>query len=129
MHFLGRYVDKQRGKLREMSQRYDAGDAATKQQILDEYREELMKDARATVEKAQGKMAERSEKLQRRCAFMAKQQCVFINATSLGAGHIKYTAAADPDRSTVRPLQIEAAQISSRQHVPITATGGFTEMV
>ena len=135
MYFVGRHVDEQREELRDAAQRYAESDEKGKEQILDDYREKLMGDARVQVEKARHVMAGRSERLRRRNAFLKEQSCIFVNYNGRGNSHIKHLAAADPHRSSVRPLAEAEAfdahvpDVTAGCRAPVANSGGFKEMV
>ena len=109
MHLVGKRLDRQRKERRERKQAYIEADRAGKQRMLDEYRDELMKDARARVEAAKEKEAKRSAREHARIAFLQQQPHLFLNPNNLQKAQIKYGAVADPLRSTARPLAAAAA--------------------
>lgn len=117
MYFVGRRVDAQRQKDRDDAMAYTNGSKKERQRMLDAYRAELMEDAHKQVDKAKEALAARSAREQEKHAYLAHQKYVFLNANTRGNANIKYTAAADPTRSTLRPLNLEepAAPVEVRR--------------
>jgi len=142
MHLIGRYIDRTRAETRQTEMQYREAGSADKQKILDAYREELMKEARVQVKKAQDAMAKASDREKERFAYLGKLKYVFLNRNTHGNANIKYIASADPFRSTVCPApsaagdapapsaasaaSAAAAAAAKPKKVP---TGGNTDLV
>jgi len=110
MHFIGRWVDKRRAEEQEDARKFLAADEPSKQRMLAAYREELMKEARAQVGEALEDVGPRSERSERRHAYLERSDTyAFLNKHTRSNANIKYVAAAELERSMVQPLPAAAA--------------------
>ena len=106
MLFVGRHVDRERQRAKAELRAYIDADEDGRRGILAAYKATLMEAARDRVAKAQLKLSSRSRAELERVNFLERQRFVFINKNSPGNGTIKYAAAADPARSSARPLVV-----------------------
>ena len=127
MHFIGKYIDRTRAEARDTELQYREASSAGKQKLLDAYREELMKEARVQVKKAQDAMAKASDREKERFAYLSKMKYVFLNGNTHGNANIKYIAVADELRSTARPLA--PAPPCAASAPPHAHSGSSTDLV
>jgi hypothetical protein len=118
MYFVGYYIDKSRAEEQAKAAEFSGASEARRVAMLDAYKEELMKDAKVRVEKAQKKQDEDPVRNKQRLAYLrakSRDRYYFVNGNTRGNANIKYIAAADSSRSKVTPLTAddEAAARSS----------------
>ena len=104
MSYVGKKVDDQRRKTRAELKEYREADGLGRQEILDRYRKTLMAAAQEHVKTAQLKIAGQSTRELERLQYLESHGFNFVNGNTRGNARIKYVAAADPDRSSARPV-------------------------
>ena len=102
--------------------------------MLDQYRNELMMEAVSTIaERQKEEQLSHSECSLKRNAYLSKQRFNFVNSNTRGNAHVKYVAAADAQRSSVKPLNADTTAgthtASGSAHANKAGRGGTTGMV
>ena len=111
MHYVGLSIDRQRTRARDEARAFAVADSKGKKAQLDAYKEKLMAEARERLRAAQLKNAGRSKRQLARLSYLEGQRYNFINGNTRVNARIKYTAIADPLRSSACALSpVEGAE-------------------